>query len=113
MNDVFITKVLIVGACALLAACANGAGRSTAAVPGAGNARGQAPELVAVDAKPAAKDPKTEVVCRREVVTGSFLPVRRCYTRAQLDQMRKDSQRLLRDRVRTDAGSSSGEGKAQ
>jgi hypothetical protein len=113
MNDVFITKILIVGACAFLAACANGAGRSTAAAPRAGSAGDPAPKLVAVDAKPAVKDPKSEVVCRREVVTGSFLPVRHCYTRAQLDQMRKDGQRLLRDRVRTDAGSSSSEGKAQ
>lgn len=41
-----------------------------------------------------------DVICRREVPTGSHLPVRVCRTRAELEAERIESQRMLRERAR-------------
>ena len=37
-------------------------------------------------------------ICRRETVVGSHLPVRRCYTRAEIEQQRQAAQTLMRNR---------------
>lgn len=103
-------RVLVPSACALLVACANGPVRPSAAAQRAAATGSEQIKLVAVNAKPASKDPKSEVVCRKETMTGSYLPVRRCYTRAQLDEMREEAQRVFRGRTNTDLGNSNNNG---
>lgn len=51
-----------------------------------------------------------DVICRREVRTGSHFSTRVCRTRAEIEAAREDSQEFLRDRQsRSGVGGSGGE----
>jgi len=56
----------------------------------------QAEQVAEVAAEPGSES-GDDLVCRRESVVGSHFRVRRCYTRAELEQSREESQELLRE----------------
>tara|TARA_Y100001933_G_scaffold46841_1_gene44681 strand:- start:3159 stop:3449 length:291 start_codon:yes stop_codon:yes gene_type:complete len=77
------------GLAAIAVAAALTAATATAAPGDGGDQRG--------DEARKRKDPN-EVVCRRERVTGSHMRQKICHTRAEWDELREESQRMMRDR---------------
>jgi hypothetical protein len=66
---------------------------ATTAVPAA-------PANDAAEPKPSEQAPEEELICRREAAVGSHFRERRCYTRAQLEEMRRQSGEFIEEQGR-------------
>ncbi len=104
---------LIVSACAgtgSTGGLAAAPGSSAAAAPG-GDA--QAPAEVAqvreVAVTAAATESPDDVICRREVRTGSHFATRVCRTRAEIEATQRETQEFMRERQRIAGGAGAGE----
>lgn len=100
----FLT-ILVCAAAAGLQACAGNlenatgsADRPPDSIPATSFAEAtELPDANVAEVDVAAGDPSGDLVCRREVATGTHFRVRRCYTKAQLEEMREEAQQIMRD----------------
>jgi len=91
-------------AASVTAASTATASASGSAAQGAATAEAAAADASTVELQAASDESSDDdLVCRREQVTGTHRRIRRCYTRAQRDSMREESQRLMRDEFREPA----------
>ncbi|WP_428099335.1 hypothetical protein [Candidatus Rariloculus sp.] len=101
---------LIVSACAGVASSGGStAGQTTAAAVAPLAAADQSAEVAQVrevTAQPSTGSPD-EVICRREVRTGSHFSVRVCQTRAQIEAARDETQEFIRERQRRSGAAAS------